>query len=725
MTPLAVLGVVTLAAQLASAQSRAPRIVGVYPLSGKAGSSVGVEIAGDQLSNATGVEFDCGDLEWKETSRAGARKLSGVVAIKASAAPGPHLLRIVSPDGYSTSALFNVTRFPTLAEVEPNDGAGQAQAILNLPVEIQGKLDGAKDTDRFSFHVTAGERWLFDLRALEHGSAVEARMILADADGRQLEFNDDRGDFDENPLIDHTFEKAGAYTLTLDQYRGPRGFNFGKNNAYSLRISRSAVVDSVTPSGAARGTRTRFRIDGRGLDRVEQIYLTEARLAEYSRMTFPFTMPISFRADPAASSGEVARMDGRIAVKRSGRLDVDVDIPEAARPGLWRLWLEGPDGLSESQPVEISSWPEFDESAAGTADWTKGGFVINGVLAKPGERDSFGIDGRAGVPLHFWTLAAQLGARQLDTVLTLRDASGKRVAGNDDVVAGQGSLIGNPDSSLYYTPASNGPLTLEVSDRLRRGGPGYVYRLKVSHDTPGFQLFTTPENFTLARGGAGDIKVHLVREADFAGEVSVWFEGLPPGVAAPEGKFRADQLFEPNADGADMIIPEITFHLQAPADLKPGRYAIRVAGCATAEKARADRRVVEAHTTVMIGPLLDVWNFDRRPLPAITMTIVEPFDAVVSAGARSVSVERGGTATLELKLEKVPEDSAIVVTDLPAGVEYTVTERRADRAMIRFEASAEAATGAFDASGDVVVGTRRAVAGFSLNVQAPKEVSRR
>ena len=719
MRPAAVL--LLLAAELAFG---APKIVGVYPLSGKAGTSVSLEIAGDQLSNATGVEFDCGDLEWRETTRAGARKLSGVVAIKADAAPGPHLLRIVSPDGTSTSALFNVTRMPTLAEVEPNDGAGQAQPILSLPVEIQGKLDGAKDIDRFSFRVAAGERWLFDFRALEHGSAVEARMILADAEGRQLEFNDDRGDYDENPLIDHTFEKAGAYTLTLDQYRGPRGFNFGKNNAYSLRISRSALVEAVTPAGAARGTQAQFRVEGRALDRVEKVYLTEARLAEYSRMTFPFTMPISFRADPAAS-GQVARLDGRIAARRAGRLDVELEIPAETRPGLWRLWLDGPDGLADSQAVEISSWPEFDELAAGVADWTRGGFVINGVLAKPGERDSFRIDGRAGVPLHFWTLAAQLGGRRLDTVLTLRDANGKRVAENDDVVAGQGSLIGNPDSSLYYTPAASGPLTLEVSDRLRRGGPGYVYRLKVNRETPGFQLFTTPENFTLARGGAGDVKVHLVRELDFAGEVSVWFEGLPPGVAAPEGKFRADQLFEPNADGADMIIPEITFHVQSPADLKAGRYAFRVMGCATAEKDRADRRVTEAHTAVMIGPLLDVWNFDRRPLPAITMTVVEPFDAAVSAATRTVNVERGGAATLELKLDKVPETAPIVVTDLPAGVSYRITERRAERAVIRLEAGTEAAAGTFDVSADAVAGTRRAAAPFGLIVQAPREGSRR
>ena len=49
---------------------------------------------------------------------------------------------------------------------------------------------------------------------------------------------------------------------------------------------------------------------------------------------------------------------------------------------------------------------------------------------------------------------------------------GKKVAESDDVVAGQGTVIGNPDSSLFYTPQEDGPLFLTVFDRLNRGGPG-------------------------------------------------------------------------------------------------------------------------------------------------------------------------------------------------------------------------------------------------------------
>ena len=225
-----------------------------------------------------------------------------------------------------------------------------------------------------------------------------------------------------------------------------------------------------------------------------------------------------------------------------------------------------------------------------------------------------------GRPLHFYTLAAQLGIPRVDTVLQLRDGSGKKLAENDDVVAGQGSLIGNPDSSLFYTPKEDGPLVLTVSDRVRRGGPDMQYRLKVASERPSFQLFTTPENFTVPQGGSADIKVHLVRESGFDGPVTVWLDGMPPGVDAPRAQFRADQLFEPNADGADMIIPEIAFAVHVPASLPPGSYPIRLLGVADAKEKNpgpARGRRPHGHYDRSAAGFVELRH---RQVPAIAMT---------------------------------------------------------------------------------------------------------
>jgi hypothetical protein len=663
-----------------------PAIARVFPLGGQQGTSITIQILGDGLSNATTVQFDCEDVKWLKTTHASSSKLAGMITISAHAPLGPHILKVATLDGYSTSAIFNVGQFPSMLETEPNDRPAVAQEIHSLPVEIQGRLDGAADIDAYAIHARAGERWTFDLRSIEYGSALEARMFLLDAAGNRLAFNDDRNDFDETPFLEHTFQKDGTYVVVLDQYRGPRGFNFGKNCTYILRISALPNIAWASPLGAKVGTTARIRLSGTALQTLQKVYLTEMRRAEYARLTYPYTMPVQFKADPA-TAGQMPRIAGRIVKSGPEHVDAEFTIPAATHPGLWRLWAAGPNGVSDGTVIELS--------AAGEQ-------VMDGTLDRPGKVNLHRIDARAGVPLHVWTLAAQLGVPRLDSVLEIRDESGKKLAENDDVVAGQGTLIGNPDSSVFYTPQKDGPLFAAVRDRTGRGGPGYQYRLKVADGRPGFHLVTTPENFNIPSGGSAEIKVHLIREAGFTGEVAVWFEGMPAGIEPPRGKFRADQLFEPNADGADMLIPEIAFRISCPASFSAGTYPIRVLG------ESEDHRTIEAHTTLIMGPLLDLWNFIRRPAPRIEMTVYEPFEAQLSTSPEEISLKRGESATLQVKAENVPDNAAFQVMELPEGVSYRVMERSRDQVTLQLQAATDAALGSGEISAEALIGNRRA-----------------
>ena len=570
----------------------------LHPLGGRAGSVVEVEILGTKLATATGVEFDGKDLVWEQTTERAEGRVRGLVSIAPGAALGGHMLRVMTSQGPTPSLVFNVGQFPSFVE-------GEQRAVPSLPVEIYGRLEGAADIDTYWFSVGAGERWLFDFQAMEAGAAVEARMILLDRNGERIAFNDDRDDYDENPLIEHTFTAGGVYGVRLDQYRGPRGFTFGKNNAYLLRIAQLPRVRAVAPLGARRGSAARFRLMGSGLASVTKVYLTELRRGEYARMTYPYTMPIRFREDPAANP----RIDGTVVSASEGRVEASFAIPAGASLGLWKLWVAGASGVAEGPRVEIDDVVEISEGGTLPSSFP---FAVNGVLSQPREWDTYSIAAKAGVPIYVSTLSAQLGGPHLDTVLTLLDTKGKKLAENDDVVAGWGGLLGNPDSSLFFTPAVDETLQLVVRDRLKRGGELYPYRLRFASRRPGFQLFTTPENLTVKRGGTAVLKVHLVREMGFAGEVEVWVDG----VEGLHGKFRTDQLFEPNADGADMLIPQMEFRVSG-LDTA-GVVPLRVWGKA------ADGTVVEGHTATMIGPIYQGdWNFFRRPVAGITLTVVE------------------------------------------------------------------------------------------------------
>ena len=142
---------------------------------------------------------------------------------------------------------------------------------------------GRSTTWTSTFQAHAGEWWGFDLRFIEHGSAVQAKMFLLDAEDRRVVFNDNRDDNRETPFIEHTFEHDGTYYIKPDQDHGPRGFNFGKSSVYMLRISALPTIRSVSPLGGRVGTQTRITLHGSGMDSVEQVYLTQVRAGEYAR----------------------------------------------------------------------------------------------------------------------------------------------------------------------------------------------------------------------------------------------------------------------------------------------------------------------------------------------------------------------------------------------------------------------------------------------------------
>ena len=129
--------------KVAASAPPSPKILGIYPLGAQQGTSVTVEILGEFLSNTTSIEFDCRDLVWTQTSHVSSGKVSGTVTISPHAPLGPHILRAITLDGYSTSDMFNVGQYLSLMEAEPNDLLTQAQEIQGLPVEIQGAHEGS------------------------------------------------------------------------------------------------------------------------------------------------------------------------------------------------------------------------------------------------------------------------------------------------------------------------------------------------------------------------------------------------------------------------------------------------------------------------------------------------------------------------------------------------------------------------------------------------------
>ncbi len=618
-----------------------PKIDRVFPLGGQRGAETDLEITGANLINVRTVEFDTGDITWKRTIDANPGKVTGTVGIAPTAALGPHMMRIVGPDGLSNSMLFNVGRFPAVREKEPNDSVAKAQAITTVPAEVYGELATREESDFYAINVQANQRLVFDLRAIEYGSQLESKLHLLDSAERRIATMDDRSDYDDGPCIEHRFATAGRYYIHVDQFRGPRAAD-PKNNTYILRVSDLPNIHHLSRMGGQRGSTVRTTISGSGLLQVDKVRLTKARLAEYFRLTYPKTMPVDVRPDEAYT------IEGRVIDKSPDHAEIEFSIPSDARVGIYRLWA-GTDG------------PAFE---------VDDGTAIDAVLRQPRARNRHEIQAKAGIPLHVYTHAAQLGGPSLDSVLHLEDPSGKVVASNDDIVSGAAAL-GNPDSSLFYMPPADGAYTAVVRDRLNRGGTAYAYRLHVKHERPAFQLWTLPESLTVERGGKASIRVQMARDEGFdKEEVAVWVEG----VASARAKFRADQAWELGGDGLQMTTPEVQLEIAVPADLPAGRYPIRIFG--EPNRSGAGNGRVAAHAVLARGPLTNLFNFTRRPLASLDLEVIEPPPARLKA-------ELTAPSTVAVTVEGAVV-AAVEWFDLPANSAPRLTRTEGNRLVYEF-----------------------------------------
>ena len=663
---------------------RLPHLEAMLPIGGKAGTEVEVTLWGDMLSNAEDVEFDCDDLSF-ELKKATAGKIEGTIRIAERAAPGPHILRAKTKDGYTSALWFTVGQFDPIREHEPNERPDTAQAV-SPPCEIYGSMV-KEERDLYSFEAGKGERWMIEVRGIQYGSMVESYLHLRDEQGRELAFNDDRSGFDVNSMIDYTFDQAGTYSVEVDSFRGLRGWGFKKNNGYVLRVSQLPRIDHISPLGGQAGSQVTVHLAGKALNSVERVFLTPTRRGEHFTLTIPWTLAVEF-ADDYSTASEIPRIAGEVVRKAPDALEVEFDLPP--RPaGTWSLFVAGRNGIADPKFFELSAAAEIEEvesndrrdEAQALVLPDEKHVIVNGRLEARSvselfqDKDFYALEASKGVPLRVYTNAYQLLAPEVDTVVSLFDIDGELLAESDDLTAGRGFYPGSADSNLYYIPERDERIIISVSDRLGRGGPGYDYRLHVKSEEPGFHLIVSPQfglksislsNFTVERGGESNIVVSMIRMppnshsddpaaaalapppgAVMEGEVRVWVEGLPPGVTAEEHRFRADEIVEPGGDGATFMVPERLLKIRASDTVPPGSYPFLVRGEVVGkERIKAVGRAMD-----VMGGITELYNFLHRPAPETTLTVIEPGALTVELDLKEGKLEvvQGGSSAVAIK----------------------------------------------------------------------------
>lgn len=109
---------------------------------------------------------------------------------------------------------FRVRAFPNLLESEPNDRPNQATAATHeLPLAFNGIIEKESDVDWFRFEARKDQTFDVRVQARSLRSPLDAVLLVARADGGNIESNDDSGGPDS--YVRFKVPEDGAYALRV------------------------------------------------------------------------------------------------------------------------------------------------------------------------------------------------------------------------------------------------------------------------------------------------------------------------------------------------------------------------------------------------------------------------------------------------------------------------------------------------------------------------------
>ena len=607
-------------------------LTAVFPPGARAGTTVEVSVAGDDLDGLAELRFSHpGVFARPAVDAAGvARPNRFVVAVAPDVPPGACDVRAVGRFGISSPRTFVVGDLPEAVERPGNESPGGATAIAADSV-VNGTC-AASAVDHFTFAAKAGQRVLVSCAAGEIDARTEPVVVLSDAAGRELGRSRTGGVIDFAPTVD------GSYLLRVHDatFRGGPAF------FYRLSVSTGPHVDFILPPAGRPGTRGRYVLYGRNL--------------------------------PNASPAEVLTADG----KPLQQLPVEIELPAAeagapgprpARPA--QVFVRGHDYRLRtergwSNPVFIAFTdaaprPEPDANDAPEAAGTLAPPVdVAGQFFPQRDCDWFTFDAKKGEVWWVDVLSHRLGAAADPFLLVqrvtktekgeARPADVQEVYDADANAGGADFNTSTRDPAYRLEAQEDATYRLQVRDLFNttRDDARLTYLLSVRKEDPDFRLVAAPvrtraadlpANALLRRGGATPLRVVAVRRDGFNGRIDLSVEGLPPGVSCagasiPPGDTSASLLLVAAGDAAAWAGP---LRIVGRAD---------VAGKATAREAAGACVVV---------------NAGEPPAEAGRSRLTADFAAAVSAGdpaplavgpaeAKPLDVPAGGKAAVPLKL---------------------------------------------------------------------------
>jgi hypothetical protein len=508
------------------------------------------------------------------------------------AAAGQRELRLATPAGLTNPLIFCVGQLPEFSK--------QAAVLSNQPIRAPAPLNRAQPkrdpeppmditlpaivngqmtpggVDRYRFQAGKGQRLVVAASARELmpyiSDAVpgwfQATLALYDANGTELDYAD-HFRFHPDPVLSYEIPSDGQYLLAIHDsiYRGRDDF------VYRIAVGELPFVTSIFPLGGKAGAQTSVEVKG-------------------------WNLPVA-------------------KVKESEK-----------RSGIHPLSVRQGELLSNTVPFEVDTLPELAEKEPNNqpknAQDVTPPIIVNGRLSEPGDWDVFRFKGRAGEEIVAEVFARRLDS-PLDSVLKLTDSTGRQLAFNDDFQdKGAALLTHQADSQISAKLPANGTYYLHLGDGQQKGGPEYVYRLRISRPRPDFELRVVPSSLSIRGGLTVPITVYALRRDGFAGDIALTLKDAPAGFTLSGGGIPA---------GQDQVRLTLTAPpLAAPVTAPPGNTEMPF------------KLHLEGRATIGGGEV------SRPAVPAEDMMQAFAYHHLVPREDWMVLVTRGGPARLPWKL---------------------------------------------------------------------------
>lgn len=602
--------------------SQAPIVRAAFPPGAQRGTTIEVELTGQNLHDAQSIEFAGRGIRAK-IADAFASKLKVKITIDATAEVGRREYRLTTSRGVCAGA-FDIGALPEVVETENNDHWRKPQPIT-LPVLVNGVI-GNEDWDHFRFHASAGQKMIFDVSATRYGSRLDSDLAILDAQGRELAWVDDTTIFGD-PHIEFTFEKEGDYIVRVGSLNG------GGN--YRLAAGVLPYPRRVLPAGLQAGQPTELTFTGSLLDQVDEVWIGD-RLAKGQLLSRTgdavrarFQVPVG--TPPGRYLAHVAAAGREVALPTEIRVSHLPEVTVAATPS----------ERANAQPISPS-------------------VVLNGVIQQPKQSHYFRFQAKAGETFLLRAESMKLGYH-LDPTITVLDAEGSKVAFADDPGIDDRADEYQLDPDLSFRCETSGVYFVAIRDGMYRGGEQLLYRLTVRRQAPNFFLELREPLKSFYAGQHDTVQVRVRRRSGWSAPVEVWAEGLPTAITAerqvvpPVDSIVKDTCgVERVVDGSIVLLPIRVGNLAS------GTFDIKIKG-----RGVMDGRTVEHEAIVRYGHNSVGHLYGPMQIARAQLTVAQPPPVLITAPDSATS-----SVKLSIRRFGPVKDAGLLVRprNLPEGV---------------------------------------------------------